>query len=445
MTPRTFTTPLFLGAVFWFAAYASYARAETTPGGDVPGQVPLPVSTAAPLPLPRALQLFQSRRLAIVAARHDVSARRAGAIAAGLWQNPTLSLGGHAFTHGAVTGGREELSAMVSQVLPVTGYIGLRKEAANAAASAEEVRFAAITWDLTGEVKRAYVDLLFARDQFAALSAGLADLERVEHVLEERTRAGANPAYDRLRLQIERDTLRARLADSEAVLVGARAELARTVGGDTTPLEVDGAVDPGEPLANWPVAQDDGSDEALVKRALERRPEMEVARRETNAATLRTSAARRRYVPEPELGLGYVRYFDVPNADPASGGAILANLSLPLPLFDRGQGTITQHVEEVRAATVRAAIVKEEIAREVSRAAALARVRRAAYDRHRTGAAKNAEQVRRVAELTYREGRATIVELLDAYSAYLRVREQTVALRMGVLRAGVDLEQAVGP
>jgi cobalt-zinc-cadmium efflux system outer membrane protein len=434
MALRTHTIFPVLGAAFFLVARAAIAEPEPASTAPVPTAAPSPA-----LPLPRALQLFSTRRLALVAARHDVSAKRAGAIAAGLWQNPTLSLSGHAFSHGVTPGGREEVSAMLSQVLPVTGYIGLKKDAANAAATAEEARFAAIVWELTGELKRAYVDVLFARDRYRVLTAGVADLERVERVLDERTRAGANPAYDRLRLQIERDTLRTRIAETEAALIDARAELARTIGGDTTPAEVDGAIDPGDPAVFTE------SDDALVSRALERRPEVEVAKREVNAAALRTRAARRSFVPEPELGLGYIRYIDVPGADPASGGALLASLSLPLPVLNHGQGTVTQHVEEGRAASIRSSIVREEIARDVARAAARLRLQLAAYDRHRSGTAKNAEQVRKIAELTYKEGRATIVELLDAYEAYLRVAEQAVELRAAALRARVDVEQAVGP
>ncbi len=395
-------------------------------------------AAAASLSLSRALQLFAERRLALVAARHEVSASRAAVVAAGVWQNPWLSVSGQGFTHGTVTGGREELSAMLTQTLPVTGYLGLRKDAASAAASAEEARFLAVTWQLTGELRRAYVDVLTAQGRLRVLAAGLADLERADHVLDERARAGANPAYDRLRLQIERDTLRNRVSLGEAALVDARAALARSIGGATTPADcsaVEELPDPAAPPA---------TDQAMEQSALERRPEATLAKREASAATLRTDVARRRYYPEPQLGLGYTRWFDVPNASPTSGGAVMASLALPIPILDRGQGTVTQHVEESHAAAARAALAREEIVREVDLAAARFRVQHAAYDRQK-GSIENAEKVRRIAELTYKEGRATIVELLDAYSSHLRVAEQSVELRAAALGGSVALTQAIGP
>src|SRR5262245_51199904 len=105
------------------------------------------------LSLPRAVELLKQQNLKLVANRHELSAARADAIAAGLIPNPNLALGAQFLTHGAVTGGEEEVTAMLSQALPLTGYVGLRRDAADAAATAAEWEFAAETWRLLGELK----------------------------------------------------------------------------------------------------------------------------------------------------------------------------------------------------------------------------------------------------------------------------------------------------
>jgi outer membrane protein TolC len=68
-----------------------------------------------------------------------------------------------------------------------------------------------------------------------------------------------------------------------------------------------------------------------------------------------------------------------------------------------------------------------------------------AYDRYRQNALGQAESVRKIAEVTYREGRGTILELLDAYASYLRVNEQALELRGAALSAEIELERALGP
>jgi outer membrane protein TolC len=56
-----------------------------------------------------------------------------------------------------------------------------------------------------------------------------------------------------------------------------------------------------------------------------------------------------------------------------------------------------------------------------------------------------ADKMRQVAETAYREGRATILELLDAHNAHLSAQELGLTLRAEALRAAAVLEWAVGP
>lgn len=400
-------------------------------------------TAAAPPPrlsLPRAVELLRQQNLKLVASRHEVSAARADAIAAGLITNPNLSFGAQFLTHGVVTGGEEELTVMLSQALPLSGHVGLRRDAATAAATAAEWEFASETWRLVGDLKRAYLTLELAEARHQVLERGLLDLERVQRVLDERSRAGANPAYDRLRLDVERGSLRARVSQAEVDVVDARSLLAHAIGGDTSASGLSVGSDLPEPPAP------PSDDATLVRAALVRRPELTAARHRVTAAELGTRAAARRYVPSPELGVGYTRFVDVPEpTGKISGGAALVSLSLPLPIFDHGQGTIERHQAQKRAAATRVRDAQFGIRREVERASGKLRASVAAYVGHRDHAAKDIQSVRQIAEVAYREGRATILELLDAYSSHLRVEEQAVALRGLALEAGVELEQAVGP
>jgi cobalt-zinc-cadmium efflux system outer membrane protein len=396
--------------------------------------------TTPRLSLPRAVELLRQQNLKLVASRHEVSAARADAIAAGLISNPNLSFGAQFLTHGVVTGGEEELTVMLSQALPLSGHVGLRRDAANAAATAAEWEFAAETWRLVGDLKRAYLGLELAEARHGVLERGLLDLERVQHVLDERSRAGANPAYDRIRLDVERGSLRARLSQAEVDVVDAKSILAHAIGGETSATGLAVGSEMPEPAAP---PTDDG---ALVRAALVRRPELTAGRNRVTAAELATRAAARRYVPSPELGIGYTRFVDVPEpTGKVSGGAALVSVSLPLPIFDHGQGTIERHEAQKRAAATRLRDAQFGIRREVERASGKLRTSFTAYVGHRDHVAKDIQSVRQIAEVAYREGRATILELLDAYSSHLRVEEQAIALQGLALEAGVELEQAVGP
>jgi cobalt-zinc-cadmium efflux system outer membrane protein len=392
------------------------------------------------LSLAQALERFRNQSLKLVAARYEVSAMRADVIAAGLLPNPTLGLSAGFHLHGVSDSADRQYSILLSQGLPLWGRLGANQAAAELSASATEKLFAADAWQLLNELRGAYLALQLAEARQHVLVAGLGDLQRVQGVLEARTAAGANPQYDRLRLEVERGNLRARIAEVELAVADARAALAASIGGAPESEELGASDALPEP------APDPRQTAALVRFALEHRHEIAATRLETGAAEARLRAVRKRFIPEPELGIGYSRSTNIPGAPPgASGGTLLASASIPLPIFDRGQGTIDRQVEQSGAARTRERDWQHTVQREVERAARAVQMTDAAFRSYREEASHNAETVRRIAEITYREGRGTILELLDAYSSYLRVEEQALELHGAALSASLELTRALGP
>jgi len=407
---------------------------------------PVPATAAAAnesagvrLSLGQALERFRRQNLKLEAAKYEIGAARADVISAGLLPNPRLALDGAFLIHGDSSGADRQYQIMLVQGLPIWGRLGAAKTAAELNASAAEREFAASAWQLLGDVRRAHLELELAEARQRVLSAGLSDLERVQRVLDARAAAGANPVYDRVRLEVERGSLRARVAAASAELARAGAELGAAIGGEPSPepLLASGALP--EPRAeNRQLA-------ALVRRGLERRHEIAASRLQASAAEARVRATRKRFVPEPELGIGYARWDHVAGLPSSSlGGALLASASMPLPIFDRGQGSVDRALQESRAARVRERDVKHGVEREVALAAEQLKLATAAYLAFQNDAQQNATNVRHIAEVTYREGRGTILELLDAYSSYLRVQEQALELQGAALGAAVDLDQALG-
>lgn len=397
-------------------------------------------SAPSALSLGQAVERFRRENLKLAAAKYQVSAARADIIAAGLLPNPRLGLGASFRVHGEPQGADREYSAMLAQTLPIWGRLGASRDAAQLAANAAEREYAAAGWQSIGELKLAYLDLQVTEQQRVVLAAGLTDLERVQRVLDARAAAGANPQYDRVRLEVERGNLRARVALAEVAVLEARAALAATIGGAPSATEL-GAADA--------LAEPNGDPRALTelaRLAFEHRHEIAASRLQAGAAEARVRAVRKRFLPEPELGVGYARWSGIPGFPSSTvGGALQVSASIPLPIFDRGQGTVQRQLEESSAAHVREHDVKNSIEREVALAARKVQLTSTAYRSYREQAAQQAESVRRIAEVTYREGRGTILELLDAYSSYLRVEEQALALRGAALASLVELEQAIGP
>ena len=389
-----------------------------------------------------ALERLKRENLTLLAARHRLTQARADVVVAGLWTNPNITVNTLFGTHGVVTGGSQEAAVIVDQVIPIAGQVGLRKDLARGLLSAEERAYAANVWDVVNDARVAYVELQRAQQRWRVVRSAMTDLGKVETIVTERAAAGANAAYDRIRVGVERSKLEGRLAQTEAELLAARAALAQAVGQsvDARTLVVEDTIeDVGDPPAPTEI-------DALVKRALANRPDVGSARALADAGQLRVAYLKRSYVPSPDVSVGYTRIFDVPGVPGyGGGGAVLAGVSFPLPVLDRGQGTIDRGLAVAAEDRVRKDAVELAVRREVERTAATMAVRVTTWRRFRDTTAVDIDRLRGIGELSYREGRATILELLDAYNAYLDAQDRRADLHAQAAKSSLDLERALGP
>jgi cobalt-zinc-cadmium efflux system outer membrane protein len=386
-----------------------------------------------------ALTRFERENTELLAAKYELSSARAQVIAAGVLPNPTVGVGAAFLAHGVPTGGKQEVTLSLGQVVPVFGQVGARRDAAEAYATAMEREFAATLWALASEVRLRYVALAQAQAHVQLEQAALRDLGRVDAIIEQRTQGGANPEYDRLRIQAERSKGEGRVAEAEVEVAEARTALAIAIGKGVRREEL---IASELPQPNAP----GGTLAELTQRALRQRPDATAARLRVDAANFGVTAVRRSYLPSPQISAGYTHAFAVPTDTGVDrGGVVFAQLAVPIPVFDRGQGSIDRGVAEAQAARARASSVELYVERDVERAHEIARVRFGAWQAASSTTAANTERMRSAAELSYREGRANVLELLDAYTAHREARLRIVDLQAAAVRATRDLERALGP
>jgi outer membrane protein TolC len=287
----------------------------------------------------------------------------------------------------------------------------------------------------------AYVELQRAQARWRLVRSGMIDLSKVETIVTQRATAGANSAYDRIRVGVERSKLEGHLAETETEMLGARAALAQAVGQsvDARTVTVDDDI---EETGDAPAATEI---DALVRRALANRHDVGSARLRADAGALRVAFLKRATLPSPDVSIGYVRYHDVPDAAGRSGGAVLAGVSFPIPILDHGQGTIDRGHAIASEDRARKDAVELTVRREIERAVGAMTVRVSTWRRFRDTTAVDVDRLRTIGELAYREGRASILELLDAYASYLDAQERRVELHTQAVKAALDLERAVGP
>ena len=382
----------------------------------------------------QTLSLTESEALArlspesprVRAIRAAVEVARADVHAAGRWPNPRVT-----FDREAVAGTTEYIVS-VGQLLPINGQRGLQVDAASALVDASVSR-------ADEQVRRARADLRVAFAQLAAaqvrereLSAARDRLRDLAEILARREAAGDAAGFDRLRAErevldvdVDRATAASDRARAQAALAGFFAETL-----DASRLAA---------VATPPASATLPPVNALVERAESIRGELRALRQEVEAAGFSSSAAGRRWIPDPEIVAG-TKSSSFGAGDVGSVFMVQA----VIPLFDHGRPEHALAEARARQAQARTEAFRLATRAEITALRAAVLERRDTADRYRRAAVESADQIERIAQVSYDAGERGILELLDAYRIGSTARVRQAALDAAVRQAEIELEYVSG-
>ena len=360
------------------------------------------------------------------AIRVAVDATRAEALAASRWPNPRVTYNREA------VGGVTEHMFLVTQPLPITGRRDFDKSAASALVTASQLRADEELRQIRAAVRAAYADLVSAQVRESEIVASRDRFRELAGILARREAAGDAAGYDRLRAERE-------VMDLDADLAAARADRTRAQAGlaeffdpstDMTTLVAVGHSPSRTPLP--PV-------EEMLARAQSELPELAALKQEAAAAQFALRAAERRPIPEPEIVAG--------TKSTSIGGGDLGSVfsvHVTVPLFDRAKPE--QSLAEARRALANAqlAALQASLGARVVALRAIVSERRQAADSYRASTAANANQLERIAQVSYDAGERGILELLDAYRNSGAARIRQASLDAATRQAEIELERVSG-
>jgi outer membrane protein TolC len=384
-----------------------------------------------------------------VAARPELRQAEASARAerervpqAGALPDPVLSLGIQNDGFDEIRIGEMESSfyqVMLSQGLPWPGKRGLRTDVARLAADEAAATLARARLTTEADVRRAYLDLLLARDRREIL----ARLENIWQgsagIARARYESGEGPQSDVLRAQLELNRLRQRRFALEAQELSAVQTLNRL---RARPVD--------EPIATSASVRTlalpgPATLEAATADALARSPELAQARLGAARAERSVALARRERYPDLAVEVGVMPRGDL---DPMW----LAGVSIALPVWSsRKQG---RAVAESRARADAGARGEEAIEQILRLRVAERRTAYAALlDTIRLFREGLLVQSRATADSTlaqYRVGKVTFASVLEANAGYIGDEESFLSAiadagRIAIAAAEVSLEPAGGP
>jgi len=375
---------------------------------------------------PQAVARLSAESPRVQAVRATIDVARAEALAAARWPNPRVT-----FNREAVAGVTENMF-MVSQSVPLAGRRRFEMRAASALVEAASNRADDSVRRFRADLRLAFTDLWAAQARELELARSRDQLRQLAGVLGRRESEGESAGFDRLRAERE-------VIDVEADRAAASTERARARGVLASFFAVPATSDAIEAVRPEPSTGAVPTVEELMARAERVRGDFLALQHELDASEFMEEAADRRRVPEPEFVAGTKSS----NAGSGDLGSVLS-VHVNVPLFDRGAPE--RAAARARAAQLRAEaealrlLVRTQIAG--WRTALIER--RAIAGEYRAASTQAAEQVGRIAEVSYEAGEGSILELLDAYRTTSAARVRQAQLDAAVREAEIELEYVSG-
>ena len=390
----------------------------------------------------------------------DIGIARADLVQSGLLSNPSLSLGLR-FPDG---GGLANLEAGIAQNLADLWQIPARTRVSQRALDETILRVAFNTAMAATDARTAYFKALQADRKHRITKESVEIARQVVDLALARQQAGAGGEID---VNLARsELLEAELALRSAALESfeARSELAVQLGLTASPDTLDLVDDLPEP-PEWTV-----TDDTLLTLARANRLDIRAAAGAADAAAARVREERLKVFPTLELGVGMERS----ERSRAQGRNILADsalaslgagqptvdiapkekqgtdviigptLGMELPVFNRNQGGIARAELEHRQSLMQLDGLNRQVAQEIRRAHARARV---AWDNvrfYRDQVLPLRETSLELGRTAYQAGRTSLLNVLAAQRALLTARAGYADSLQASAAALVELEKATG-
>ncbi|WP_158213457.1 TolC family protein [Pigmentiphaga sp. NML080357] len=384
----------------------------------------LPQARAADAPalgtdvtLPQLLELVRNNSPALQAERTQVAMAEADLMTAQTFSNPSV-----AYTHK-----RGERETTLSQDIPIFGQRGARIESARSGVEAARAQLRLVYAQALQEAARDFMSLLVAQEREKRWLDAKDDLESAFRIVQGQVQAGARSRYDLTRLEIERASLDAQLAQAQAETLQASARVAASVGAPAWRPRAAGSIAP-----HWTALSFD----TMWPQAQNRLPTVRAALAQQAFAEKQLDAERREAYPTPTFMVGRLNNNE--------GRSTEYGVSVAIPLFDRNQGPIARAAAEADGMRLRSRAIVVAAEGELRRATEQLDRRQQLAERFEKEGLAMVPRLRQMAQDAYTLGRGSILDLVDAIQAVAEKKNTYLDLVEAVLQAEVDVRIASG-
>ena len=412
-----------LGAAVLFAQ-ALPSAAQMTAQPMLPGATQQSfVATSAPLTLEQAIVKALAANPTLRAAALGVAIADGARRQAGVFRNPEIS-----FVREGTQRGTRTQTVQLSQVLELGGKRSARIRLAERERSLAEGNLGVARTDLRADVTTAYFDALGAQERLQVAQASLDVSSKAAYAAEKRVAAGRVSPVEQDRAGVAQATARLELAQAQSELSIAMLTLA-TYWGETIAVSQPLAI-PALDLTPTPALDE-------LQRRLDASPQMQRSRLQVEREEAQVGLDRSQRMPDVTLVVGRQKDDEIGRSQTVLG------VSLPIPLFNRNQGSLQASLSRAEKARTELEAERLRLRQSLTTAYQRAQLSREQVRTMREDVLPRAQRVFDAAVTGFEAGKFSFLDVLDAQRTLLQIRTQYIQVLYDRYRAVADLGRYV--
>jgi cobalt-zinc-cadmium efflux system outer membrane protein len=380
--------------------------------------------------LDRIIELALERNPAIATARSVIEQNEGGQIQAGAYPNPLITAQtADAAIRDPSNGIRIlERGMTVHQTVEWPGMRSARKDAAEAGLEGATVGLEVAKLNLIAEVKGLFYELLLAERTVDLLQQNLETVQDVARIVKARVRSGEGPQFESVKAEVE-------VLKAKQELTKARnAVRVRLVGLDT--LTAGGLGPRYKVQGDFRSLRDHLDPEQMAARDLSQHPILKRQGKLVEQAEITVSKERQSRVPNVTMFGGYARE--------AGREAVFGGLTVPTPIWYLQQGQIATALGSQRKEEAEMLRARNDLARAINQHAREAETAQEQILVYEEGLLKQAQEALRIAQLSFRQGASSLLDVLDAQRVQRQITVDYNLARFELSMALTRFERAVG-
>ncbi len=380
--------------------------------------------------LDRIIDLALERNPVILSAKSVIEQNEGLRTQAGAYPNPTIGgQTGSGTLRDPSTGTRvNEYGMSLHQTVEWPGMRAARQDAAVAGLAGATVGLDEAKLNLIAEVKGLFYELLLAERTVDLLQQNLEIVQEVARIVKARVRSGEGPQFEAVKADVEVLKAKQEMTKAKNVvrvkLVGLDTLTAGALG---TRYQVQG---------DFRSLRDRLDPERMASRDLSQHPTLKRQGKLVEQAESTVTKERQSRVPNVTLFGGYARE--------TGREGMVGGVSVPTPLWYRQQGHIATALGTQRKEEAELLRSRNDLTRAINQHAREAETAQDQILVYEEGLLKQAQEALRIAQLSFRQGASSLLDVLDAQRVQRQITVDYNQARFELSLALTRFERAVG-